>query len=165
VNRVSSPVKFAEYCLCGLPVIITDNVGDYSGYVRSYKLGHIVDLNSVNRDEELKDFKDRGNNWVEPLREWISDTKQATFLTNAEDLHEIRAFVEKVGTNPSVRDKTARFGAPALSELVFAYNAKTDFVHAQTPVRKASGWCGVNDVSLCGLIISFARTYYGSRSD
>ena len=44
--------------------------------------------------EQIKDVKQRGNNWVEPLRELISDTKQANFLTTAEDLHQIRAFVE-----------------------------------------------------------------------
>ncbi|NCN11900.1 hypothetical protein GW937_01105 [Candidatus Kaiserbacteria bacterium] len=51
---------------------------------------------------------------------------------------------------PSVRDKTPRFGFTILSELVFAYSTKTDFAHTQTPVRKASGWRGVGEVSLCG---------------
>lgn len=31
-NRVSSPVKFAQYLDAGLPVIISDNVGDYSKF-------------------------------------------------------------------------------------------------------------------------------------
>jgi len=100
--------------------------------------------------ESLKAFKARGNNWVEPLREWISATKQANFLANENDLYQIRSFVEKIGTNPSVRDKTARFGAPVLSELVFAYNTKTDFAHAQTPIREADRGRGMDDVSLCG---------------
>ena len=100
--------------------------------------------------QEMKDFKRRGNNWIEPLREWISDTKQANFLTNAEDLHQIRALVEKIGTNPQVSDKTARFGTPVLSNLVFAFNTKTPFVHAQTPFRVADWGRGIDDVSLCG---------------
>lgn len=29
-NKVSSPVKFAEYLACGLKVIISNNLGDYS---------------------------------------------------------------------------------------------------------------------------------------
>ena len=100
--------------------------------------------------ESLKDFKRRRNTWVEPLREWISDTKQATLLSSSADLYEISSFVKKIGTNPSVRDKSARFGAPPLSELVFAYNAKTDFVHAQTPIRFADGCRDRVNVSLCG---------------
>ncbi len=40
-NRVSSPVKFAEYLLAGLPVIISDNVGDYSKFVTEKNCGHL----------------------------------------------------------------------------------------------------------------------------
>lgn len=32
-NRVASPVKFAEYLSCGLDIIISDNLGDFSKYV------------------------------------------------------------------------------------------------------------------------------------
>ncbi|MFW0871034.1 MAG: recombinase family protein [Patescibacteria group bacterium] len=68
--------------------------------------------------QEKKDFARQGNNWVEPLREWILDTKQATFLSSSYDFSEIAAFVKKVGTNPLVRDKSARFGAPVPSQFV-----------------------------------------------
>ncbi len=42
VNRVASPVKFAEYLACGLPVAITDCVGDYSDLVRREGLGIVL---------------------------------------------------------------------------------------------------------------------------
>lgn len=45
-NRVSSPTKYAEYLASGVPVIITDCVGDYSADVKSYDLGCIVELPS-----------------------------------------------------------------------------------------------------------------------
>jgi hypothetical protein len=68
--------------------------------------------------EKKKDFGHQGNNWVEPLREWILDTKQATFLSSSSNFGEIASFVKKVGTNPMVRDKSARFGAPVPSQFV-----------------------------------------------
>lgn len=34
-NRVASPVKFAEYLACGLPVIISEKLGDYSDLVKN----------------------------------------------------------------------------------------------------------------------------------
>jgi len=42
VNRVASPTKFAEYLLCGLPVVITENVGDASDLVRRERIGIVV---------------------------------------------------------------------------------------------------------------------------
>lgn len=40
-NRVASPTKFAEYLAAGLPVIISDGLGDFSGMVRREGLGTV----------------------------------------------------------------------------------------------------------------------------
>lgn len=47
VNLVASPVKFAEYLAVGLPVVITEGIGDYSELVKSEGIG--VVLPPVNR--------------------------------------------------------------------------------------------------------------------
>lgn len=39
-NKVASPVKFAEYLACGLKVIISEELGDYSGFIKKNKCGH-----------------------------------------------------------------------------------------------------------------------------
>ena len=39
VNRVASPVKFAEYQGCGLPTAVSERLGDASGYVRERRAG------------------------------------------------------------------------------------------------------------------------------
>lgn len=41
VNRVASPVKFAEYLACGLPVLISAGVGDYSEMVAASRVGFV----------------------------------------------------------------------------------------------------------------------------
>ena len=41
-NRVSSPTKFAEYLAAGLPVIISDAIGDFTATVRAQDLGVVV---------------------------------------------------------------------------------------------------------------------------
>jgi len=43
VNRVSSPVKFGEYLAAGVPVIISDGVGDYSALAISERVGMVLD--------------------------------------------------------------------------------------------------------------------------
>lgn len=41
-NRVASPTKFAEYLNCGLKVLVSENLGDYTDFVQSNKCGEIV---------------------------------------------------------------------------------------------------------------------------
>lgn len=42
MNNVASPTKFAEYMLCGLPVIISEGVGDFSEYAIDNDLGVLI---------------------------------------------------------------------------------------------------------------------------
>jgi len=42
MNNVASPTKFAEYLLCGLPVIISEGVGDYTEFTRSEGCGYVL---------------------------------------------------------------------------------------------------------------------------
>ncbi len=43
INEVSSPVKFAEYLACGLPVVTSPYVGDYSAAVDTWRVGVVLD--------------------------------------------------------------------------------------------------------------------------
>lgn len=51
-NKVASPTKFAEYLYSGLDVIISENVGDYTGLLKEKELGSIysgmtIELNAL----------------------------------------------------------------------------------------------------------------------
>ena len=96
--------------------------------------------------QEKKDFDHKGNNWVEPLREWILDTKQADFLSSSADFKEISSFVKKVGTNPRVRDKSARFGVPPPSAFVAQRRAFSSF---PAPSARAGFGLTSREVSFC----------------
>ncbi len=54
VNRVASPTKFAEYCLCGVPVLAAEGIGDVSTLIYSYQLGLIVDPEAPQVNEALR---------------------------------------------------------------------------------------------------------------
>ncbi|WP_317898621.1 hypothetical protein [Aurantibacillus circumpalustris] len=45
-NKVASPVKFAEYLYAGLPVLISENLGDFSEYVAKNHCGHVLKLDT-----------------------------------------------------------------------------------------------------------------------
>jgi glycosyltransferase involved in cell wall biosynthesis len=56
VNTVASPTKFAEYALCGIPMITTAFVGDISNIVQRRDLGLVIDLKTIWTDNTLIDF-------------------------------------------------------------------------------------------------------------
>ncbi|MBE2256581.1 MAG: glycosyltransferase family 4 protein [Ignavibacteria bacterium] len=45
VNNVASPTKFGEYLSCGVPLIMSDHIGDYSEFTYSNNLGIVLNNN------------------------------------------------------------------------------------------------------------------------
>ncbi len=45
-NKVASPTKFAEYLFAGLKVLISENLGDFTDFVRAEKCGYVLSENS-----------------------------------------------------------------------------------------------------------------------
>ncbi len=62
-NKVASPGKFAEYLSCGLSVIISENLGDYSSFVREKDCGQVWDkktrlkLGNLSREEKERNHQ------------------------------------------------------------------------------------------------------------
>jgi glycosyltransferase involved in cell wall biosynthesis len=50
VNRVASPVKFAEYLAAAVPVVLTEGIGDYSALVRSTQVGCVLPDFSLSKE-------------------------------------------------------------------------------------------------------------------
>ena len=74
-NNVASPTKFAEYVMCGLPVIISENVGDFSEFVKKYKIGLVVNNKNKYLDEQcIRNIIEYSWN-----REYIADIGKSSF--------------------------------------------------------------------------------------
>ena len=58
VNQVASPTKFGEYLRCGLGVIATDGIGDYSRIIREKNFGIVIPsrLDKANLEEAARWF-------------------------------------------------------------------------------------------------------------
>ncbi|MDP2600092.1 MAG: recombinase family protein, partial [Deltaproteobacteria bacterium] len=115
VQNLSSQIKIAEAYMEKLVSTYLD--GDIPKQIYLTKKDNIMRASATLKDK-MKDFERGRKGWVEPLREWILDTKQADFLTNSDDLHEIKALVQKIGTNPVICDKSAQFSFSAPSQFV-----------------------------------------------
>ncbi len=97
--------------------------------------------------EKMKDFEKGRNNWVEPLRSWILDTKQADFLAKDGSFSELKSFVQKIGTNHTVRDKTAHFSVSAPSAFVAQ---KRHLLPLCAPSARRASALSTREVSICG---------------
>jgi len=56
INNVSSPLKFAEYLAAGLPVLLSEGVGDTESIIKKYDVGIIIKNN--NYMSALKDLRE-----------------------------------------------------------------------------------------------------------
>lgn len=54
VNNVASPVKVGEYLVCGLPVILSRGIGDYSNMLPAAGVGMLLDESADMRDQILQ---------------------------------------------------------------------------------------------------------------
>jgi len=61
--------------------------------------------------QKLTDFGRKGNYWLEPMRNFILSAHQANFLFNSENLEEKRSFLQKIGSNWTLRNKIVSFQA------------------------------------------------------
>ncbi len=49
INKVSFPLKFSEYLAAGLPVLLTEGIGDTAEIVNKFKIGSVLTENNYNR--------------------------------------------------------------------------------------------------------------------
>ena len=80
-NQVASPVKFAEYLSCGLPVIISEKLGDYSDFVVKNNCGYLLNkfqIEPINKSTIHKTAIDNftKNNFLNSYSELV------TFINN-----------------------------------------------------------------------------------
>ena len=62
INNVSSPLKFAEYLAAGLPVLLSEGIGDTEQIIKKYNVGVIIKKNdyesAISELQELLNDKD-----------------------------------------------------------------------------------------------------------
>ena len=57
--------------------------------------------------QKKADFGQKGNNWIEPLKQWVRDAYHAEKLAVSNDCDGIKSFVGKIGTNRLLTNKNA----------------------------------------------------------
>ncbi|MFA5942531.1 MAG: recombinase family protein [Candidatus Paceibacterota bacterium] len=143
IQNLSSEIKASEERMQKLVGIYLD--GDIPKNIYLTKKDALM-RSAAALQEKKKDFERGRKNWVEPLREWVLDTKQALVLGSSDDLHEISNFVRKVGTNPVIQSKSMHFRASPPSENTARLRAR---IHASPPEAGLRSELNPTEVSIC----------------
>jgi site-specific DNA recombinase len=90
----------------------------------------------VKKDELIKtktdlnkrktDLGRKGNNWIEPLKDWILSAHHAEKLASSNDFDEIKSFAEKIGTNRRLLDRKLIFDFVRPFDLIPKYTEKCE---------------------------------------
>ncbi len=144
VQNLSENIKAAEAKIEKLVSTYLD--GDIPKEIYLKKKDEIL-LASAVLKQRKKDFENGRKKWVEPLREWILDTKQADFLAKSDNFHEIKSFAQKIRTNPLVRNKSARFSFSA--PFIFAAKRRR-ILRSAAATRPRGAILSNEEVSICG---------------
>ncbi len=87
--------------------------------------------------EQKSDFGRKGNNWIEPLKEWINCAREAEKLAFSNDLHGMKSFVQKIGTNHQLFNKKIEWKLKIPYAILREYNEKKS--KAEAPFGRRSG--------------------------
>jgi hypothetical protein len=71
--------------------------------------------------QKKDDFGRKGNNWIEPLKDWILTANYAEKLVSSNDFDEIKSFVGKIGTNRRLLDRKVFFDFVRPFDLIPKY--------------------------------------------
>ncbi len=124
-ENIQSPQSFAQ----NLEKDIKDTETKLDRLVNAFLDGSIEkETYLAKKDEFIKtktdlnkrksDFGRKGNNWIEPLKEWILAAHHAEKLASSNNFDEIKSFAEKIGTNRRLLDR----------KLIFDFVRPFDFV-------------------------------------
>ena len=107
--------------------------------------------------EKKRDFGRKGNNWNEPLREWLNLACSAEKLASSEDFYEIKSLIEKIGTNRRLLDRKIIFDFKKPFDLIPYYKssyekeilAKTQSKNFNLSPKKSQSniWSGRTDLN------------------
>jgi hypothetical protein len=117
-------------------------------------------------EESFKDFGQQRKNWVEPLRSFVLSLKEAAILEKTQNYFEWKEFFQKIDSNPEIKDKTLSCNWGELFEFTASAVGGKGFEKIDSAIlasAKSLRFLNSDNVSLGGVIIAFARTYFQDK--
>ena len=101
-----------------------------------------------------------GKNWIEPLLSWILDIQKAKKLSQSDNFEDIKAFVQKVGTNHQLLDKSASFSFSEPWDYVALRKAQSHQAEGRSPEAMLPSGSKNLQNSCWWDILNLARTHF-----
>ena len=73
----------------------------------------------------IKDFEQKGNNWLEPMKDIILQSSQAKKIAKSGDLSEFRIFLKNIGSNFILKGKKFQFSSHSGWRALVNFDRKT----------------------------------------
>ena len=99
-------------------------------------------------EESLRDFGQQRKNWIEPLRSFVLSLREAVELEKTDNHLEWKRFFQKIGSNPSLIDKTLSIGWGELWEFTASAYGGKEIESAILASAKSLRYCNSDNVSL-----------------
>ena len=115
-------------------------------------------------EESLRNFGQQRKNWLQPLRSFVLSLREAADLAETDNYIAWRDFFRKIGSNPSLKDKTMHFHTGELWEFTAFALGESRKDGAILALAKSLKIPNPKFVSLGDVIIHFARTFFEGRS-
>ena len=111
--------------------------------------------------ERKQDFERKGNNWNEPLREWLNLACHAEKLATSGDYHEIKSLLEKIGTNRRLLDRKIILDFKKPFDLIPYYKRTYEKeIFAQERAKALSCSSRNSPSMIWSQLLNAARTYF-----
>ncbi|MAE10080.1 MAG: hypothetical protein CMF78_02665 [Candidatus Marinimicrobia bacterium] len=110
------------------------------------------------------DFGRKGNNWLELLRNWIKSLNHAEKLALSKDFYEIKIFLEKIGTNRKMLNKTILFDFVRPYDLIPKYMGFCE--RSSAPAERSEQTLSLKNSEsfVLSKILNEARTFFERQS-
>jgi DNA invertase Pin-like site-specific DNA recombinase len=108
-----------------------------------------------------RDFGRKGDNWNEPLREWLNLACSAEKLASSEDFYEIKAMIEKIGTNRRLLNRIVLLDFKKPFDLIPYYKRSYEKqILAKTPSKNFNLSEEKRPSLIWSQLLNVARTYF-----
>ena len=114
----------------------------------------------VSLSKQKDDCGQKGNYWIEPMREWILSATGAAKLASSENYDDLKSFAGKIGTNRRLRDRKIFWDWKDEWKLTADLLLRLPLVQKDSERSERVGFEKIKTLPTMSQLMSAVRTYF-----